>query len=77
MSTCAVLGCSHNQMKNKNKSFFRLPTTPEIKKAWLNPINCKESNLPHKVVICLDHFEEQCLTVHGDYRMSFITVIIQ
>ena len=59
MSTCAVLGCSNNQTKNKNKSFFSLPSTPEIKKAWLNAIIFKECNLPHKVVVCSDHFEEQ------------------
>ena len=59
MSTCAVLGCSNNQAKNKDE-FFRLPTTPEIKKAWLNAIKRKEGNLPHKVVVCSGHFEEQC-----------------
>ena len=60
MSTSAVLGCSNNQTKNEDKSFFRLPTILEIKKTWLNAINCKEGNLPHKVVVSSDHFEEQC-----------------
>ena len=60
MSTCAVFGCSNNQTKNKNKSFFRLPTTPEIKKAWLSAINIKEGNLPHKIVVCSGYFDEQC-----------------
>ena len=60
MSTCAKLGCSNNQTKNKDKSFCSLPSTPEIKKAWLNGINRKKDNLPHKVVACSNHFEEQC-----------------
>ena len=60
MSTSTVLGCFNNQTKNKDKSFFRLPTIPEIKKTWLNAINRKEGNLPHNVVVCSDHFEEQC-----------------
>ena len=77
MSTCAKLGCSNNQTKSKDKSFFSLPSTPEIKKAWLNGINRKKDNLPHKVVACSNILRTNVLTAHGDYRMNFTTVIDQ
>ena len=60
ISTCAVLRCINNQMKNKDKSFLVCPQHLRLKKAWLNAINRKEGNLPHKVVVFSDHFEEQC-----------------
>ena len=68
MSTCAVLGCSNNQAKNKDE-FFRLPTTPEIKKAWLNAIT--------KLLFARAILRNNVSTVPRDYRMNFITVIVQ
>ena len=59
-SAYTVLSCNNNETKNKDKIVFSLPTTPDIKKAWLSPINCKEGNLSHKITVCSDHFEEKC-----------------
>ena len=58
MAWCSAFACSHNSKRDKEKSLFLLPTNPTVKSAWINAINRTE--LPKKVYLCSDHFEESC-----------------
>lgn len=41
--------------KNKDKSFFSLPTEPSVRAAWVRAISGK--NLPNNILLCSDHFD--------------------
>ena len=58
MSWCAVVYCHNCNLKNKDKSYFALPKDTKVRNAWIRAINRTE--LPKKVYVCSDHFEEKC-----------------
>ena len=54
-----LYGVAIKSSKNKDNTFFCLPTTPRREGAWLDLVNPKKGNLPDKTVVCSDHFEEE------------------
>ena len=60
MVNCAVFFCHNNKIKNKDKTFFSLPKDVAVDKVWIDKLNREKDNLPSKVYICSDHFENDC-----------------
>ena len=64
MVNCAAVYCHNNKRKNKDKFFFSLlKDTAVAKNCQTLPIaklNREKDNLPSKVYLCSDHFEDDC-----------------
>ena len=41
-------------------SYFRLPKNASVHKDWIHATGRPIDNLPSKILICSDHFEEKC-----------------
>ena len=41
-------------------SYVSLPKDTKVHKDWIYAVSCQVDNLPSKIFICLDHFEEKC-----------------
>lgn len=70
MASCAVPECL-NTRRNCEKSFFRLPKVKKQADAWLGRIR-REDKLPVDVVVCEDHFAEECFDKSTDMRISLM-----
>ena len=66
MGWCAVVGCHNRSSKNKDKTFFFMPTNRSMSSAWKRAINRTE--LPKQVFVCSDHFEESCKAGHCNVK---------
>ena len=60
MVNCAAVFCHKNERKNKDKTFFSLPKDTPVAKDWITKLNREKDNLPSKVYVCSDHFEDDC-----------------
>ena len=60
MVNCAKVFCHNNKRKNKDKTFFSLPKDTAVAKVWIAKLNREKDNLPSKVYVCSDHFEDNC-----------------
>ena len=60
MVNCAAVYCCNNKRKNKDKTFFSLPKDTAVAKVWIAKLNREKDNLPSKVYVCSDHFEDDC-----------------
>lgn len=60
MAWCAAFNCSNTKRRDKDKSFFSLPSDESVKRSWIAAI--KRSSLPKQVFVCSDHFEENCFS---------------
>ena len=60
MVHCAAVLCHKNKRKNKDKTFFSLPKDTTLAKVWIAKLNREKNNLPYKVYVCSDHFEDDC-----------------
>ena len=60
MVNCEAVYCHNNKRKNKDKSFFSLHTGTTIGKVWFAKLNREKDNLPSKVYVCSEHFEDDC-----------------
>ena len=60
MVNCAAVYCHNNKRKNKDKTFFSLPKDTTVAKVWIAKLNRGKDNLPSKVYVCSDHFEDGC-----------------
>ena len=62
MSWCAVINC--NKKKKKKIEKCLISDYPKIqtfiKIHWIHATSCPIDNLPSKILICSDHFEEKC-----------------
>ena len=58
MAWCAAVNCKNTSRKDKDKTFFLMPKDVTIQSAWKNAI--RRTELPSKVYLCSDHFEEKC-----------------
>ena len=57
---CAAFFFHNNQRKNKGKTFFFLLKDTAVAKVWIAKLNREKNNLPSKVYVCSDHFEDDC-----------------
>ena len=73
MGWCAVVGCHNGSSKNKEKTFFLMPTNRSTSSAWKRAINRTE--LPKQVFVCSDHFEESCFNIHETLNMRNIITL--
>ena len=60
MSWCAVINCNNKTKNNREVSYFRLPKDTSVHKDWIHATGRPIDNLPSKILICSDHFEEKC-----------------
>ena len=60
MVNCSAVYCYNNKRKNKDKTFFSLPKVTAVAKVWIAKLNREKNNLPSKVYVCSDHFENDC-----------------
>ena len=60
MSWCAVKNCHNKTHNNRKVSYFRLPKDTSVHKDWIQATCRQVDNLPSKIFICSDHFEEKC-----------------
>ena len=67
--SCAVPGCKNNQ-RNCKKTFFTLPKKGTEAKAWIGRLNRKDT-LPKKVLVCEDHFSEECFDPSYELKIRF------
>lgn len=62
MSACAAVGCDKHQRRDRNITFFNLPsekTDKERRLKWVNIIkNKRKDELPKKIVLCERHFSD-------------------
>ena len=58
MVNCAAVFCHNN--KRKNKTFFSLPKNTAVAKVWIVKLNREKDNLPSKVYVCSEHFDDDC-----------------
>ena len=61
--SCNVLVCSHKLQKQNKKrevSYFQLTKDTSIHKDWIHATGCPVDNLPSKILIYSDHFEDKC-----------------
>lgn len=58
MSWCAVFGCNSNGKRDKDITFFSLPSDAKLRNQWITMI--KRTELPKRVYVCSKHFEESC-----------------
>ena len=61
MVNCVEVYCHNNKRKIKDKTFFSLPKDTAVAKVWIAKLNREKDNLPSKVYVCSDHFEDNCL----------------
>ena len=61
MVNCAAFYCHNNKREIKDKTFFSLPKDTAVAKVWIAKLNREKDNLPSKVYVCSDHFEDNCL----------------
>ncbi|XP_066914318.1 uncharacterized protein [Clytia hemisphaerica] len=65
MSACAAVGCDKHQRRDKDITFFNLPSEKthkdkERRLKWLNIIkNKRKDELPKKIVLCENHFSDE------------------
>ena len=60
MVNCAAVYCHNNKRKSKDKTFFSLPKDTAVAKFWIAKLNRDKDNLPSKVYVFSDHFEDDC-----------------
>ena len=60
MSRCAVINCNNKTKNNRAVSYFRLPKDTSVHKDWIFATCRPIDNLPSKILICSDDFEEKC-----------------
>ena len=72
MSWCAVVNCHNDSKRNHDKSYFQLPKDEHLKKTWVRLINRTE--LPKRVYVCSDHFQESCFDQVGRYKTDYSIV---
>ena len=56
----AVINCNNKTKNNREVSYLRLTEDTSVHKDWIHAIGRTVDNLPSKIFICLDHFEEKC-----------------
>ena len=57
ISWCAIIYCNYKAQNNRR---FQLSKDTSVRKDWIHAIGCQVDNLPSKIFICSDHFEENC-----------------
>ena len=70
MSWCAVINCNNKTKNNREVSYFRLPKDASGHKDWIHATGRPIDNLPSKIFICSDHFEETALIPAGNFKMN-------
>ena len=70
MAWCAAVGCINFKAKNRNLTFFNLPREKDLAAKWKAKI--KRENLPKKVYLCEEHFEEQCFDRSVDLQNQLL-----
>ena len=60
MSWCAVLNCNNKTKNDREVSYFRLPKDTSVHKDWIHVTGRRIDNLPSKILICSEYFEEKC-----------------
>ena len=62
MSWCAVINCNNKTKNDREVSYFRLPKVTSVHKDWIHVTgrHVTIDNLPSKILICSEHFEEKC-----------------
>ena len=60
MSWCAVINCNNKTKNNREVSYFRLPKDTSVHKDWNHATSRPIDNLPSKILICSNDFEEKC-----------------
>ena len=60
MSWCTVIKCNNKTKNNREVSYFWLPKDTSVHEDWIHAIGHPVDNLPSKIFICSDHFEEKC-----------------
>ena len=60
MSWWAVINCNNKTKNNREVPYFQLPKDTSVHKDWIHATGRPIDNLPSKILICSDHFEEKC-----------------
>lgn len=63
MVHCCVPECTNHSTKTTDISYHKIPTEPQLQKAWISPL--RRDNLPplKNCYVCSEHFEEECFEV--------------
>ena len=59
MAHCSIVGCNNKQANNSEVTYFNLPKDPQRRMSWLVEISRDKGNLPSKIFVCSDYFEEK------------------
>ena len=58
---CAAVYCHIiTKEKIRIKHFFFSPKDTSVARLWIAILNREKDNLPSKVYVCIDHFEDDC-----------------
>ena len=57
---CTVINCNNKTQNSWEVSYFWLSKGASAHKDWIHDTGCQVNNLPTKVFISSDHFEENC-----------------
>ena len=60
MSWCAVINYNNKTKSNREVSYFRLLKDTSVHKDWIYVTGRPVDNLPSKILICSEYFEEKC-----------------
>ena len=53
---CVAVGCSNNQFRNPNLSFYRFPVDIERRNKWISAVKRKDWTPTHYSRLCNEHF---------------------
>ena len=59
MTHCSVFDCNNELVNNTEVSYSSLPSSKQRKDALLVAVKREKDNLPRKIFVCSDHFEEK------------------
>ena len=70
ISWFTVVNYNNKTQNDREVSYFQLPKDTSVHKDWIHATNRQVDNLPSKLFLCSDHFEEKCFDPSCKLQMN-------